>query len=260
MARRYDSRTTTFSPEGRLYQVEYALKAISFAGTVVGVLAKDGVVLVAEKQTVNKLLEHDTACEKLYVVDDSMICAVAGMTSDANVLIEYVSQSVQRYLRTYNTQIPCEQLVKQVCDVKQGYTQHGGLRPFGVSLMYAGWDKHKQFQLFYSDPSGNYSGWMAKCMGSNDTSAQNLLNQDYKEGCSIAEATELAVKVLSKKMDSAMLTSDKIEISVLYMPEGATKPEHRVLTLAEVDEQIKKYGLAKSDEDKAAEAAEPQQS
>jgi len=138
-----------------------------------------------------------------------MICAVAGMTADANILINYARQAAQRYLLTYNEDIPCEQLVRRLCDLKQGYTQHGGLRPFGVSFIYAGWDPRRQFQLYLSNPSGNYGGWKATSAGANNASAQSLLKQDYKEDCSLDEACGVAVKVLSKTMDSTKLSSEK---------------------------------------------------
>ncbi len=139
----------------------------------------------------------------------NMICAVAGMTSDANILINYARQAAQRYLLTYNEDIPCEQLVRRLCDLKQGYTQHGGLRPFGVSFIYAGYDPIRQFQLYQSNPSGNYGGWKATSVGANNASAQSLLKQDYKEDCNLKEACAMAVKVLSKTMDSTKLSSEK---------------------------------------------------
>lgn len=138
-----------------------------------------------------------------------MICAVAGMTADANILINYARQAAQRYLLTYNEDIPCEQLVRRLCDLKQGYTQHGGLRPFGVSFIYAGYDPQRQFQLYQSNPSGNYGGWKATSVGANNASAQSLLKQDYKEDCNLKEACGMAVKVLSKTMDSTKLSSEK---------------------------------------------------
>jgi 20S proteasome subunit alpha 3 len=139
----------------------------------------------------------------------NMICAVAGMTADANILINYARQAAQRYLLTYNEDIPCEQLVRRLCDLKQSYTQHGGLRPFGVSFIYAGWDPQRQFQLYQSNPSGNYGGWKATSVGANNASAQSLLKQDYKEECDLKEACGMAVKVLSKTMDSTKLSSEK---------------------------------------------------
>lgn len=191
-------------------------------------MATDGIVLAAERKVTSKLLEQDTSAEKLYtlneytslpnfIADDqqlindgsNMICAVAGMTADANILINYARQAAQRYLLTYNEDIPCEQLVRRLCDLKQGYTQHGGLRPFGVSFIYAGYDPQRQFQLYQSNPSGNYGGWKATSVGANNASAQSLLKQDYKEECNLREACGLAVKVLSKTMDSTKLSSEK---------------------------------------------------
>ena len=153
-----------------------------------------------------------------------MICAVAGMTADANILINYARQAAQRYLLTYNEDIPCEQLVRRLCDLKQGYTQHGGLRPFGVSFIYAGYDPHRQFQLYQSNPSGNYGGWKATSVGANNASAQSLLKQDYKEDCDLKEACGLAVKVLSKTMDSTKLSSEKSENCSWPIPEFEANP------------------------------------
>ncbi|KAJ3214089.1 hypothetical protein HK099_007043 [Clydaea vesicula] len=209
MARRYDSRTTIFSPEGRLYQVEYAMEAISHAGTCLGILSNEGIVLAAEKTVTSKLLEQINH-EKVYRITDSMAVAVAGITSDANTLVNYSRNEAQKFLFTYNEHIPCEQLVQKLCDLKQGYTQYGGLRPYGVSFLYAGHDEHHGFQLYQSDPSGNYSGWKATCIGQNSSNAQGILKQDYKEGgMSLKEAKALAVKVLAKTMESTSLTSEK---------------------------------------------------
>lgn len=218
MARRYDSRTTIFSPEGRLYQVEYATTAISNAGAAIGLLAKDGVVLAAEKRITSKLL--DTAAvgvrrEKMYKLDDHIACAVAGLTADANILINTCRLAAQRHRLTYQEAIPVEQLVRQLCDNKQGYTQFGGLRPFGVSLLYAGWDEHRGYQLYESNPSGTYGGWKATAIGSNFHGAQNLLKQDYKEGLTLEEAIQLLMKVLSKTLDSTALTPEKVELATL---------------------------------------------
>lgn len=131
-SRRYDSRTTIFSPEGRLYQVEYALESISHAGTAIGIMASDGIVLAAERKVTSTLLEQDTSTEKLYKLNDKIAVAVAGLTADAEILINTARIHAQNYLKTYNEDIPVEILVRRLSDIKQGYTQHGGLRPFGV--------------------------------------------------------------------------------------------------------------------------------
>jgi 20S proteasome subunit alpha 3 len=201
----------------------------------------------------------------------NMICAVAGMNADANILINYARQNAQRYLLTYNEDIPCEQLVRRLCDLKQGYTQHGGLRPFGVSFIYAGYDHLRQFQLYQSNPSGNYGGWKATSVGANNASAQSLLKQDYKEGCNLQEACAMAVKVLSKTMDSTKLSSEKSKRTRFLRPRfggltfcpytvefatvGKTKDGkiyHHLWTADEIDALLREQGLAKVDDEPEA--------
>ena len=116
----------------------------------------------------------------------------AGINSDANILINSARLSAQRYLMTYQEPVPMEQLVQTLCDQKQGYTQYGGLRPFGVSFLFGGWDKNCGFQLYQSDPSGNYAGWMAAAIGANATAAQAILKTEYKEGMTLEDARRLA--------------------------------------------------------------------
>jgi 20S proteasome subunit alpha 3 len=248
MARRYDSRTTTFSPEGRLYQVEYAMEAISHAGSVLGILATDGVLIAAEKKIVSKLLEQNITNEKLYAVNDNMICGVAGLTSDANILVNFVRRVAQNYLYVYNEMMPCEQLVQRICDVKQEYTQFGGLRPFGVGFVFAGWDRHHGFQLYSSDPSGNYSGWKATCIGSNHAAAQSMLKQEYKEDITLNEALALTVKVLSKTMDTASLTSEKLEFATLQL-DSQGRPVYHILTPSQVDALLAEHKVKPAESD-----------
>ncbi|SAM00994.1 hypothetical protein [Absidia glauca] len=241
MSRRYDSRTTIFSPEGRLYQVEYAMEAISQAGIVLGILATDGIVIAAEKKVTSKLLEQTASSEKIYKLNDNMICGVAGITADANILVNWTRASAQKYLFAYNEDIPVEQLVQRLCDLKQGYTQYGGLRPFGVSFIFAGYDEHFGFQLYHSDPSGNYGGWKATCIGANNASAQSILKQDYKESTDLEEAKALAIKVLSKTMDSTTLTSEKLEFATIRLDNN--KVQYHLYTPAEIDTLLKKQNV-----------------
>ncbi|KAJ1995010.1 Proteasome subunit alpha type-3 [Dimargaris cristalligena] len=248
MSRRYDSRTTIFSPEGRLYQVEYAMEAISHAGTVIGVLSDEGIVLAAERRVTSKLLEVGLSSEKLYVINDHMIAGVAGITSDANTLIENARVQAQQYYLSYGEEIPAEQLVQRLCDLKQGYTQYGGLRPFGVSFLYAGYDDHFGFQLYHSDPSGNYAGWKATCIGANYSSAQSTLKQDYKEdGMTMKDAIALVMKVLAKIMDTNSLSSENLEMATLTL--DADKVVHRVYEPKEIDTLLKEHDVIKSSDD-----------
>ncbi|KAG9316345.1 N-terminal nucleophile aminohydrolase [Chiua virens] len=278
MARRYDSRTTIFSPEGRLYQIEYAMEAISHAGTVLGVLAKDGVVLAAEKRVTGKLLDlssvkesggYGGSGEKMFLLNSNVIGGVAGITSDANSLVNFARSVAQKHLLQYNEDIPVELLAQRLCDMKQGYTQYGGLRPFGVSILYAGYDPHYRFQLYHSDPSGNYSGWKATCIGANNGTAQSLLKQEYKDDLAVDEAIGLVLRVMSRTMDSTTLGSEKrqssfhlglpimiltrprfaVEFAVLTYDDATKQPKAKIYRPSEIDVLLKVHDLAKKNED-----------
>lgn len=223
-----------------MYQVEYAMEAIGHAGTCLGILANDGVLLAAERRNIHKLLDEVFFSEKIYKLNEDMACSVAGITSDANVLTNELRLIAQRYLLQYQEPIPCEQLVTALCDIKQAYTQFGGKRPFGVSLLYIGWDKHYGFQLYQSDPSGNYGGWKATCIGNNSAAAVSMLKQDYKEGeMTLKSALALAIKVLNKTMDVSKLSAEKVEIATLTRESGKTVI--RVLKQKEVEQLIQKH-------------------
>ena len=163
----------------------------------------------------------------------NVIGGVAGLTADANSLVNFARSAAQQHLLQYNEDIPVELLAQRLCDMKQGYTQFGGtnhpsliskwkrspifcfslpflgLRPFGVSLLYAGYDPHYNFQLYHSDPSGNYSGWKATCIGANNGTAQSLLKQEYKDDIEVKDAIGLVLRTMSKTMDSTTLGSEK---------------------------------------------------
>ncbi|CAB9511642.1 Proteasome subunit alpha type [Seminavis robusta] len=251
MARRYDSSTTTFSPEGRLHQVEYAIEAINNAGTCVGILAKDGIVMASERRITSGLLAPAKTSEKTYTLCPHASCNVAGLTADANILIEQARLRAGRYHYQYQEPIPVEQLVEYVCNYKQFYTQRGGLRPFGVAFLFAGYDEHHGFQLYQSDPSGNYSGWKATVIGANNQAGKSILKSDYKkkqegemdedkepEIPDVQEALKLAVKVLNKTMDgTGSAAAEKMELFTMKLDESK-KCVHRILTKEEAQEVI----------------------
>ena len=238
-----------FSPEGRLHQVEYAIQAISQAGAAVGILSSSGIVLAAEKRITSRLLDIRQSTEKMYKIDDHVACAVAGITSDANILINHARLISQRYLYAYQEPIPIESLLQQVCDLKQGYTQFGGLRPFGVSFLFAGYDAHHGFQMYQSDPSGNYGGWKARAIGANNQAAQSILKTDYKEDGSMEDALMLAVKVLSKTMDTTTPSAEKLEIATVTREEGEVR--YRVYARDELKDLLKRAeGMLKEEANK----------
>jgi len=256
MARRYDSSTTTFSPEGRLHQVEYAIEAINNAGTCVGILAKDGIVMASEKRVTSGLLAPSKSSEKTYKLCQHAACNVAGLTADANILIDQARLKAGRYEYQYCEEIPIEQLVEHVCNYKQAYTQYGGLRPFGVAFLFAGYDQHNGFQLYQSDPSGNYSGWKATVIGANNQAGKSLLKNEYgsstaeeKEGemkvegvaeeiamPDINEALRLAVKVLNKTMDATATSPEKMELFCMTLKDGACV--HKIMSKEETQKVI----------------------
>jgi len=233
------------------------MEAISHAGTCLGILASDGVVIAAEKRNTNKLLDDVPFSEKIYKVHDDMACSVAGITSDANVLTNQLRLFAQRHILTYQQPMPCEQLVSALCDIKQFYTQFGGKRPFGVSILYMGWDRHHGYQLYQSDPSGNYGGWKATCIGNNSSAAISMLKQEYKEGeVDLKKALALSIKVLSKTLDTNKLTPDKVEIATLTREDNVTRIQ--ILRSADVSVLIKAHEAeeaeaeAKKKQEKAA--------
>ncbi|CCD25865.2 proteasome core particle subunit alpha 3 NDAI_0G00890 [Naumovozyma dairenensis CBS 421] len=252
-SRRYDSRTTIFSPEGRLYQVEYALESISHAGTGIGIMVPDGIVLAAERKVTSTLLEQDTSIEKLYKLNDKITVAVAGLTADAEILINTARIHAQNYLKTYNEDIPVEILVRRLSDIKQGYTQHGGLRPFGVSFIYAGYDDRYGYQLYTSNPSGNYTGWKAISVGANTSAAQTLLQMDYKDDMRLDEAIELALKTLSKTTDSSSLTYDKLEFATIKKGKNDGEVYQKIYKPDEIKELLIKTGVTKKKDDETEE-------
>lgn len=240
-----------------MHQVEYAIEAINNAGTSVGILASDGIVMASEKKITSGLLAPSRTSEKTYKLCPHATCSVAGLTADANILIDQARLRAGRYEYQYQEPIPIENLVEHVCNYKQAYTQYGGLRPFGVAFLFAGYDSSHGFQLYQSDPSGNYSGWKATVIGANNQAGKSLLKTDYgstkkkeeEEGGdemktddadapeemvlpTVAEACRLAVKVLNKTMDGAVASPEKLELFTMSLDEDGACV-HRILNEAE---------------------------
>lgn len=173
---------------------------------------------------------------------------IIGLTADANILINYARLSAQRYELSYRQKQPIEQVVQALCNYKQSYTQFGGQRPFGVSFLFAGWDKHFGYQLYHSDPSGNYGGWKATAIGANNVAAKNLLKADYSDDMTVEKALKLAVKVIGRSMDTTAPSPDKMEFSTFTRTEDG-KLVHHFLTEAQAKKLLDEAEKEK-DEDK----------
>jgi 20S proteasome subunit alpha 3 len=200
-----------------LFQVEYAVAAINSANPAVGVCTKEGIVIAGEKKVISELLAESKSSEKLYPIDSHICCAVAGLDADANILLQQARVEAQRYLFRFNERIPVELLVTRIAEYKQFYTQSGGLRPFGTTFLYAGWDKEKGYQLLVSDPSGNYAGWRATAIGRNNVTAQSALKAEYDEDMDFDAACKLAVRVLVKAMDTTAPSAARMDVMTLRL-------------------------------------------
>lgn len=174
------------------------------------------------------------------MIFSDIICAVAGITSDANLLIDHARLTCQRYQYTYQEPMPVEQLVQTLCNLKQSYTQHGGMRPFGSSFLFAGWDRVYGYQLYQSDPSGNYGGWKATCIGTNSGTAQSIFKTDYPdavEAMSMDKAKQMLVKVLGKTLEGNAISGDKLELAILQHPHEQTHVQ--MLQPTEIETMVK---------------------
>lgn len=195
----YDRAITMFSPDGRLLQVEYAKKTVRLGNTAIGMVCKDGVLLVTDKRIVDKLVVTDSI-EKVFLIDDHIMATAAGIISDARVLVERSQVKAQQHAVTYDAPIDVLSIVKDVCNLKQLTTQSGGLRPFGVSLLIAGKDEDG-LKLFETDPTGIYYQYKATAIGEGETEVEEILHKEYKDNLTVEEGLKLAVNALKKVLD-----------------------------------------------------------
>jgi proteasome alpha subunit len=191
----YDRRSIMFSPDGRLLQVEYAKKTVRQGTSALGIVCKDGVLLMADKRVSEKLI-IPKSLEKIYKVDEHIGATASGMLSDGRVLIEKAQLVAQQHRVTYDDTIGILNLVKDICDMKQFYTQYGGARPFGVSILFAGVNEHPQ--LYVTDPTGIFFEYKATAIGEGEAEIKEFLDKNYRENLNVEDGIKLAVKALKK--------------------------------------------------------------
>ena len=219
----YDWASTIFSPDGRLFQVEYAREAVKRGTTTVGLKYTDGVVLIVDKRISSSLIEPDSI-EKIFKIDDHIGCATSGLVADARVLVDRSRLDAQINEITYDEKIPIKTLVKRICDFKQAYTQYGGARPFGTTLLIAGVDKAGP-QLFATDPSGAYMEYKANSEGQGRSDAMAYFEEKYKENMTLEEAIDMSIKAIQKG-SKGKLNPDAIEIAVIDAKEKFRRLSH----------------------------------
>ena len=174
---------------------------------------------------------------KLYKLDDHILCAVSGITADANYLVDDARLRSKQHTYSMKTPIYVEEIVKYIADRKHTLTMFGSSRPFGVALMYAGYDNTLGFQLYCSDPSGNYAAWKANATGKNNAQAVSTLKEDYVEGMTLMEGIVMAAKVLGKSMDVNKPDANRFEIGVVTLDDNRKVVQRRVAG-AELDKVL----------------------
>lgn len=221
----YDRGVNTFSPEGRLFQVEYAIKAIELGSCAVGVRTSEGVVLAVEKRVTSTLLEQSSV-EKILEVDSHICCAVSGFTADARILVEHARVECGNHRFTYDEPLRVESLTQSVCDLALSFGEGGEgeenkskmSRPFGVALLVAGVDEAGS-HLFHTDPSGTYVAYEAHAIGSGSEGAKTILQERFNKSLSLDAAAALVVRVLAETLEERV-TSSNIELARVVPGKG----------------------------------------
>merc|ERR1712020_203717 len=219
----YDRSVNTFSPEGRLFQVEYAIEAIKLGSTAIGVVTAEGVVLAVEKRVTSSLMEP-TTIEKIVEVDKHVAVAFSGLTADSKMLIERARVESQNHWFTHDRSMPIESIAQSVSNlaIQFGESDSEAMslsRPFGVALLFAGFDLDHGAQLFHMDPSGTYVQFDAKAIGSGSEGAQQSLQEVYHKEMKLKEAIKNAMTILKQVMEEK-LNESNVEVATVTKAEG----------------------------------------
>jgi len=221
---------TTFSPSGKLVQIEYALNAVAKGKMSLGIKASNGVVIASEKKVPSPLIDEETV-EKIKLLNANIGTVYSGMGPDFRVLTRRGQKEGQRYYLQYKDDIPVSQLVREVASVMQEFTQSGGVRPFGVSLLIAGYDDDGP-QLYQVDPSGSYWAWKASAIGKNSVDAKTFLEKRYDPEMELEDAIHTAILTLKEGFEGSV-DENNVEIGIV----GEDR-KFRILTPAEVKDYV----------------------
>jgi len=227
----YDRAATMFSPDGHILQVEYAEKTVRLGSASIGFVCSDGVLILADKRLTDTLMVPESG-NKIYEIDSHIIGSAAGILSDARMLIERAQVLAQQHRVTYDSPIEVISIIKDLSDIKQQYTQHPGVRPFGVAVMLAGIDIHSK--VYVADITGNYFEYYATAIGENDEKIKEMLRKSFKHGMKIDEAMKLGLSIF-KEIKGKNFNADSFDAAYI-MSEDSEKKVQRVN-----GEKLKKY-------------------
>ncbi|KAI1287000.1 Proteasome subunit alpha type-7-like [Halotydeus destructor] len=211
MSSSYDRAITVFSPDGHLFQVEYAQEAVKKGSTAVGVRGKNVVVLAVEKKSVAKLQEERTV-RKICLLDDHIVMAFAGLTADARILIDRARVECQSHKLTVEDPVTLEYLTRHIAQLKQKYTQSNGRRPFGISALIAGFDEDGTARLFQTDPSGVYHEWKANATGRSGKTVREYLEKNFS--ADIVDNDEEVIKLALKAL-LEVVQGKNLEVAIM---------------------------------------------
>lgn len=226
----YSFSLTTFSPSGKLVQIEHALAAVNSGATSLGIKASNGVVVATEKKFPSTLMDKKSLSKTAALTENSG-SVYSGMGPDYRVLVRKSRKIAQSYYQLYKETMPVSQLVREVAAVMQEFTQSGGVRPFGVSLLVAGYDSHGP-QLYQVDPSGSYFAWKASAIGKNMVNAKTFLEKRYSEEMELEDAVHTAILTLKEGFEG-QIDGDNIEIAIV-----GEDNKFKVLTPSEVSDYL----------------------
>jgi len=226
----YDRAITVFSPDGKLYQVEYATKAAEFGTSGVGIVYDGGVLLAADKRVNSRLLVSPTL-EKLFIIDDHIALIYAGLVGDARALADYARDVAEQYRILYDEPIPVERLAKEIAKIKQAYTQYGGTRPFGVTFLIAGYNDAPH--LYETQPSGTLLEYYADAIGKKKYDVMSILEEKWTEGMGRDDAIALAIEAIRSTLDEG----DKLTPNRLIL--ATIESDHHVRVFSE--DELAKY-------------------
>jgi proteasome alpha subunit len=233
MAGAYDRAITVFSPQGRLYQVEYALETVKSGSTSVGVRVDEGVVLAVEEKTQSKL-QNPVYSQKLFQIDEHIGAAASGLISDARVLVDSARVYAQIFRLSYDEPPSVETIAKRIGDTMQLYTQHAGVRPFGVALLIGGVGSDGP-KLFYTEPSGVVVEYLAWGIGRGSDKVKEFFESNYSSSLSLEEAKKLAIKSLIYSVDKI---DENWTAKLVFIPSDTRR--YTVEPQSEVEKLVKK--------------------